>query len=59
MTTKASSIFSTLNRAMPFGFASRRYVRNRVLNEIGKLDDRMLRDIGLTRSDLEIMRRQW
>lgn len=59
MTTKASSIFGTLHRALPFGFASRRSLRDQVFSQLGQLDDRMLRDIGLSRHDLEIMRRQW
>lgn len=58
MTSKASSIFSALHRTRPFGFSSSRFFRNRVLNELGKLNDHMLRDIGLTRGDLEVMRRQ-
>ncbi len=58
MTSRASSIFSSLHRAQPFGFSSRRFVRDRVLNELGKFNDHMLRDIGLTRSDLEVFRRQ-
>jgi uncharacterized protein YjiS (DUF1127 family) len=49
--------------ANPIGLAlralARRRARRRALLELRHLDDHLLRDIGLTRADLEIMRRQW
>jgi uncharacterized protein YjiS (DUF1127 family) len=38
------------------GFA-RRFVRDRALAKLRDLDDHLLRDIGLTRGDLETLRR--
>jgi len=34
-------------------------VRRRTLARLSDLDDHILRDIGLTRGDLEVMRRHW
>ena len=47
----------------PLGLAlsglARRLVRDRALLKLHRLDDRLLRDIGLTRADLETMRHHW
>ena len=42
---------------LTFGGLARRLVRDRALLKLHHLDDRLLRDIGLTRADLETMRR--
>lgn len=39
-----------------FSSLFRRAERNKVLGDLMKLDDHLLRDIGLTRSDLAVMR---
>lgn len=33
--------------------------RRRALDQLLDLDDRMLRDVGLTRFDVQVMRRPW
>jgi uncharacterized protein YjiS (DUF1127 family) len=47
----------------PLGLAFRglahRLVRDRALLKLHHLDDRLLRDIGLARADLETLRRHW
>ncbi|MFN0195046.1 MAG: DUF1127 domain-containing protein [Aestuariivirga sp.] len=33
--------------------------RRRTLNQLERLDDRSLRDVGLTRADIESLRNRW
>lgn len=34
-------------------------LRQRAIAELSRLDERLLRDIGLTRADIQTMRRMW
>ena len=45
--------------AAALGGLARSYVRNRSLAKLHDLDDRLLRDVGLTRADILRMRRHW
>jgi uncharacterized protein YjiS (DUF1127 family) len=42
-----------------YGTMMRPFRRQKVAAELSSLDDRLLRDIGLTRFDVEAMRRMW
>lgn len=56
MTTSASVIHRTL---LGFGAMLTPYRRSKAAATLSQLDDRMLRDIGLTRFDVDAMRRMW
>lgn len=45
--------------AATFGAIILRFSRQRTLKRLDELDDRLLRDIGLTRGDITEMRRHW
>lgn len=59
-TTHATARSSALDRAVP-GLGSLTTVlrRRKALDDLLELDDRMLRDVGLTRFDVQAMRRVW
>lgn len=41
------------------GHLARRIINQRAYAKLTDLDDRLLRDVGLTRADIERMRRMW
>ncbi len=56
----ASARSSALDRAvLGLGSLITPFRRRKALNDLLELDDRMLRDIGLTRFDVQTMRRVW
>ena len=56
---RTRSAGAVLRLAFALGGWTRTYVRERSLGKLHHLDDRLLRDIGLTRSDILRMRRHW
>lgn len=53
----APSFLSALSSGL--GFMLTPLIRRRTLARLGELDDRLLKDIGLTRYDIDAMRRMW
>lgn len=61
MTTLTQTTAQPLSKRLPHGLtALLRHVRRRsTIAELATLGERLLRDIGLTRIDVETMRRMW
>jgi|EndMetStandDraft_4_1072995.scaffolds.fasta_scaffold3438050_1 uncharacterized protein YjiS (DUF1127 family) len=53
----APALFTSL--ASGLGSLLKPIIRRRTLAKLDELDDRLLKDIGLTRFDIDAMRRHW
>ena len=63
MTTNGSTFIRALRGAAPLANALswpvKHMARDRALSHLERMDDRMLRDVGLSRFDLERFRQKW